>query len=373
MPCEKNLTKAIIYLDNFRKNMEAVRKITGAHRKICVPVKADAYGHGAVSVSHCALEAGAASLGVSRLSEGAELRAAGITAPILLFSQVLPEELPGIISLQITPFVSDADFIKETEQAARQAKKKQPLHLKIDTGMGRLGCRVENAAELAVQIAKSQWLFLEGTATHLSVADSAQPDDIAYTKEQLCRFRGAIASIKEAGVEPGIVHAANSGALVFHEDSHFDMVRPGIFLYGYSPSAEPEHSAKPVMEFRSTVSVIKKIKKGEAVSYGRTWTAPEDTFIGVISAGYADGIPRRLSNNHSVLIRGKTYPLVGRVCMDQCMVNLGSKCEIERWEKAVIFGPDFTDAAGLAEKLQTIPYEVLCGIGKRVVREHLVY
>jgi len=369
-------TKAIIHIDNLRGNIKAARKIAGSHPKICVPVKADAYGHGAVAVSRYALEAGAEYLAVADLAEGAELRDAGITAPILLLSQALPEELPDIISEELIPLVSDDEFIKEAGRAAELAKKRLVVHLKIDTGMGRLGCRPEAAAALAAEIVSSGNLVLGGTATHLSVSDSLEPGDIAYTKEQLRRFREAVDSIKNAGIEPGIIHAANSGALMFHADSYFDMIRPGLFIYGYSLGAGvdgsgEEFSLAPVMELRSAVVSVKKVKKGEAVSYGRTWIAPEDTFIGVIPVGYADGLPRRLSNNHSVYIRGRAYPLAGRICMDQCMINLGSETEVQRWEEAVIFGPGYITAAGIAEKLGAIPYEVTCNINKRVPRIYL--
>jgi len=357
-------TRAIIHLDSLRRNIAAARKKTGPHPKICVPVKADAYGHGAVAISRCALDAGAEYLGVAAVSEGAELRAAGITAPTLLLSQSLPEELPDIVSEELIPMISDREFIEEADRAAELAKKRLLVHLKIDTGMGRLGCRPEDSPALAANIASCKNLTLGGVATHLSVSDSLEPDDMAYTKEQLRRFREAVASIKKAGIEPGIVHAANSGALVFHEDSYFDMIRPGIFLYGYSPDG----STEPVMELRSAVVAIKTVKKGEAVSYGRTWIAQEDTSIGVIPAGYADGFPRLLSNNHSVCIRSKTYPVAGRICMDQCMINLGPGTTVQRWDEATIFGPGFTTAADIAKKLNTISYEITCNINKRVPR-----
>ena len=369
-------TKAIIHLGNLRRNIRAARDKTGPHPKICFPVKADGYGHGAVPLSICALEAGVEYLAVAFVSEGADLRAAGINAPILLLSQSLPEELPDIVSLGLIPLVSDGEFIEEAEKAAEKANKKLTVHLKINTGMGRLGCRPEDAVSLAAKISSSKRLILEGTATHLAVSDSLDPGDLAYTKEQLRRFREAVDSIKKAGLNPGIVHAANSGALVFHEDSYFDMIRPGIFLYGYSPADDPANMAsgdkglraEPLMEFKSAVVSVRKAKKGEAVSYGRTWIVPDDTIIGVIPAGYADGFPRLLSNNHSVLIRGRSYPLAGRICMDQCMVNLGPETEVRRWDEALIFGPGFINAAGIAGKLNTIPYEITCNINKRVPR-----
>jgi len=361
--------RAIIHLENLRRNILAARNKIGPHPKICFPVKADAYGHGVVPVSRCALEAGVEYLAVATLSEGMELRAAGINAPIMLLSQTLPEDLPDIASHEFIIFVSDDEYI---EEAAKTAGKKLTVHLKVDTGMGRLGCRPEDAAKLARKIASSPVLSLGGMATHLSVADSPAPDHIAYTKGQLRRFHEAVDSVKEAGIDPGIVHAANSGALVFHEDSYLDMIRPGIFLYGYLPQGAPAGlSAEPLMEFRSKVVLVKKLKAGESASYGNIWTADEDTFIGVIPGGYADGIRRGLSNNHSVLIRGKACPLVGRICMDQFMVNLGPETEVRRWDEAVIFGPGFITAGGIAEKLATIPYEITCGINKRVPRVYV--
>jgi alanine racemase len=239
--------------------------------------------------------------------------------------------------------------------------------------MGRLGCLPEDAADLAAFILSQKNLSLGGIATHLAVSDSLDEADMAYTKKQLVRFREAVGQVRAAGMEPGLLHAANSGALCFHEDAFFDMVRPGIFLYGYSPAAGIAGGleAKPVMELRTAVVFIRKLRRGEAVSYGRTWIAPEDTFIAVLPAGYADGVPRLLSNNHRVYIRGRPYPLVGRICMDQCMVNLGSETDVSRWDEAVIFGPNAETAADIAAKIGTIPYEITCNINKRVPRVYV--
>jgi alanine racemase len=381
-------TRAVIHLDNLRRNIQGAREKIGKHPKICMPLKADAYGHGTVPVARCALDAGAEYLAVALTSEGRELRAAGITSPILLLTQAIPEELPEIVSLGLIPHIGDGDFIEAAAEAAtavnsaEKAGKKLTIHLKVDTGMGRLGCRVEEAAALAAKIVSSKSLSLGGVATHLAVSDSLNPEDIAYTKAQLSLLKKAVTSIEKAGIDPGIVHAANSGALVFHEDSYFDMIRPGIFLYGYSPadwlvktgqadSLSGYLSAEPLMELRSAVVSIKKIRKGEAVSYGKSWSAPEDTYVGIVPVGYADGLCLSLSNDHSMLIRGKAYPLVGRICMDQCMVNLGPETDVKRWDEAVIFGPGFLTAADIAVKAKTIPYEITCGIGKRVPREYI--
>jgi len=363
-------TRAIIHLENLRRNIEAARKQIGPHPKICMPVKAGAYGHGAVPVSRFALESGVEYLGVSSVMEGAELRSGGINAPVMVFAQALGDELPLIAQLDLIPFVSDADFIVMAAAAAEEAKKTITVHLKVDTGMGRMGCHPNEAASLAAKIVSSNRLKLGGVATHLAVSDSTDSGDIAYTKKQLNVFRECLSSIKNSGIDPGLAHAANSGGLAFHEDSYFDMIRPGIFLYGYSPAKEGGLTALPLMELQSAVVFMRNVKKGEAISYGRTWTAPKDTCIGVIPAGYADGFTRGLSNNHSILIRGKAYPLAGRICMDQCMVDLGPNPEVERWDKAVIFGPGFLNAADVAAKLNTIPYEITCNINKRVLREY---
>ena len=369
---------AVIHLNRLKKNIEAARKIIGPHPKICLPVKADAYGHGAVPVSQAALKAGVEYLAVAGAAEGRELREAGIKAPILLLSQALPEELKEIICNELTPLVSDNDFIEEAALAAQRENKSLGLHLKVDTGMGRLGCRPEEAVKLAAKICSLKKLKLEGIATHFSVSDSKDngstgaDSDFSYTKDQIRKFKDAVNSIRKAGIEPGIVHAANSGALVLHNDSYFDMVRPGLFLYGYSfPENLPQEAEiEPVMELKSVLVSIKKVKKGEYVSYGRSWTAKRDTFIGIIPTGYADGFPRALSNNHSILIRGRAYPLTGRICMDQCMVDLGTEPEVKRWDEATIFGPGFINAKDIADKINTIPYEITCNINKRVVREY---
>jgi alanine racemase len=207
------------------------------------------------------------------------------------------------------------------------------------------------------------------------VSDSTAEEDRAFTALQLDRFRTALDGIRALGIDPGIVHAANTGAVTFHKDGWFDMVRPGILLYGYAPpdgEGKPSMPVKPLMELESRIVFIKKVKKGESVSYGRIWTAPEDTFVGTIPAGYADGIPRLLSGKWELYVgspgQGSLRPLVGRVCMDQCMVDLGPSPAASRWDRVVIFGGPAPDAAALASRVGTIPYEICCNVNKRVPR-----
>ena len=372
-------TKAIIYLNHFLENLLAVKARIGINRHICIPVKADGYGHGAIEIAKTSLKAGVFCFGIAAVEEGIELRKGGIKAPLLLFSQPHFKEIPAIIYNGLIPYVSDSEFITALNDQAKLRKSKIPVHLKIDTGMGRLGCLTEEAPALAQQINKSAGLKYMGTATHFAVSDSTDPADIAYTKLQIVRFKEALESIKSAGIEPGIVNAANSGAVILHPESWFDMVRPGIFLYGYKTADESKIpgfpferlKAKPVMELRCTVVLIKKVKKGESVSYGRIWTAEEDTNIAILSAGYADGLPRLASSKWQAVINGKNYPLVGRICMDQCCVDLGAETDVLRWDEASLFGGSAPDAGALAASVGTIPYEITCGINKRVERVNM--
>ncbi|MCL2265719.1 MAG: alanine racemase [Treponema sp.] len=375
-------TNAIIHLDNFKRNFDSIRLRVGKNTRICVPVKADAYGHGALKIAKAGIEAGACCLGVAAVSEGKKLRKSGIKAPILLFSQPHPDELPELIEADLTPFISDAEFASILNEQAKAQKIKLSVHLKIETGMGRLGCHINESAALARHITSCSSLKLAGTAAHFAVSDSAGLQDIKYTMTQLNRLKSAVDAIKAAGINPGIVHAANSGAVILHPESWLDMVRPGIFLYGYKTAEEKDLppaykkklskyeplTAAPVMELRSAVTLIKKIKKGESVSYGRTWTAGQDTYIAILPAGYADGLPRTASNKWQVSINNETYPLAGRITMDQCAVNLGQKHNVKRWDEAVIFGGGSPDAAALAKVANTIPYEITCNISKRVPR-----
>jgi alanine racemase len=360
-------TRTLIHIDRFCENLNVIGKIVGPGPAICVPVKADAYGHGAIPIARAALSAGAKYLAVATVDEGAELRAAGIEAPILLLSLPLGEELPQVVACSLSPLIGDRDFVDQAAKAAGRAGKKLQVHLKIDTGMGRVGCRPEDAADMAAYIAGLPSLEYRGTATHLAVSDSDKPEDRAYTKQQLGLFRDAVADIRARGLDPGIVHAANSGAIAFHPDSYLDMVRPGIVLYGYGPVPE----VKPVMELVTNIVFTKRVKQGESVSYGRTWIAPRDTTVATVPVGYGDGLPRRLSGNFSVLIRDAFYPLAGRICMDQCMIDLGPDASVQRGEEVVIFGGKALNAADIAERLGTIPYEITCDINKRVPRVYL--
>jgi len=371
--------KALIHLDRFKDNIKFVKAKIGEKRLICVPIKADAYGHGALPIAKISLEAGAFCFGVAAVSEGVELRKGGIKAPILVFSQSNPDDIPEIIEYNLTPFISDIEFASILNDKAMRKNAKLSIHIKIDTGMGRMGCSMEDSLPLTRHITSCSNLKLEGIATHLAISDSSEKKDIDFTKTQINSFKIIIDEIRAEGIDPGIVHAANSGAILQHPESWLDMVRPGLLLYGYKTyekeTSDIDVSIKPVMELRSAVVLIKKIKKGESVSYGRTWIADKNTYIAIVSAGYADGLPRLASNKWQVIINGKTYPLVGRVSMDQCCVNLCTdnieNLPVKRWDEVIIFGAEKQDAAMLAETVGTIPYEITCNINMRVPRVYV--
>ncbi|MDR2471585.1 MAG: alanine racemase [Treponema sp.] len=378
-------TRALIHLDHLRHNIALVREHTG--RRICMPVKAGAYGHGALPAARTALAAGVEYLAVATVPEGEELRKGGIAAPILLLSIPLPEEIPALAAAGLEPLAGDEEYIDALEKAAANPRRadlsgaeksglsgrKLPVHLKIDTGMGRIGCGPGEAAALASRIAGSKSLRLAGIATHLAASDSTLESDAAYTEKQLDAFRSAVESVRARGVDPGVVHAANTGGVCFYPGAWFDMVRPGILLYGYAPEdprGRPALGVQPLMELESRLSFIKEVKKGRTVSYGRTWTAGEDTLLGTIPAGYADGLSRGLGNNWSVLAGGTERPLAGRICMDQCMIDLGRDSDARRWDPVTIFGGRI-HAGIMAERLGTIPYEVTCAVSGRVPRVYV--
>lgn len=366
-------TKAIIHLDNFKHNIETIKKYTGGKVPLCIPVKADAYGHGAVTIARTAVECGVRYLAVAAVSEAVELRQAGISVPLLVLSIPFPSELPLIAEYNLTPLVTDVEIVRSLNQVAADANTTIGVHLKIDTGMGRIGCFPDTASSLAQRIAESSNVTLDGVCTHFPVADSRAVDDIAFTRKQITAFSEAVESIRSAGVNPGIVHAASSGGILCHPNSYFDMIRPGILVYGYVPdiSLTGMIDVLPVMELVSYLSSVRFVPKNTSVSYGRTWIAPQDTWIGTVPVGYGDGWRRQLGNNVSVEINGTMYPVVGRVCMDQCMVDLGSTLHVQRWDSVTLFGPrSGNTAATLADQLDTIPYEITCSIAHRVPRDY---
>ena len=370
-------THARIHLGNIRYNIDGIRKAIGTNRKILIAVKANGYGHGAVELSRMAETIGVDWLGVATVPEGMELRQAGITLPILKFSPVFPEEMAAAVENHITMAVCDSENIRQLQHVCERSGTSTDVHLKIDTGMGRIGVTPVDAAAMAVMIEREcPNLNLNGAFTHLPVSDTADND---YTKEQITRFSSTIETIQTAiGRKLPLVHCANSGAVLAHPAGWFDMVRPGIMIYGFYPDEKTPRTIdlKPGLSFRTRVSFIKKVEKGTSIGYGRTWLAAEDTWIATIPAGYADGFNRLFSNSGRVLIKGRSYPVVGRVCMDQSMVNLGTETDIKVGDEVVLIGKSGGEeitAYEWADRLHTITYEVTCQINSRVPRVFDLY
>lgn len=369
-------------MSNLKHNLLEIKSKLNSGTKMCVAVKADAYGHGAVPCAKEAVACGASYLAVAAVSEGVELREAGIRVPVLVLSLCSPEEMDELVQHDLTPFVFDGEYIDDVAAAVKKAgKKSYEVHLAVDTGMGRIGCLPEDAASVARHIESSGVLKLGGMCTHFAVADSVKKEDREYTKLQFSRFMKAVDSVKAAGINPGIRHCSSSAALLDCPDMQLDMVRPGIIVYGYYPGDMTESYFKqkgtpvsllPVMALVTHVCAVRPFVPGASISYGRTWTASCATDIGVLPIGYADGLLRRFSPGLNVAINGKQYPVRGRICMDQCMIDLGKKTDVKRWSEAVIFGPKesgaLQTAQELADAIKTISYEVTCAVTKRVPR-----
>ena len=376
-------TKATIYKDNLEYNLNQIRKYVKPDVKLCVAVKADGYGHNAVLTAQIAEKVGASFVAVATVEEGIELRDNGINCGILLLSLCTPPEMPALFEYKITPLVFGKDYIKLIADAARREDYADyKVHLAVDTGMGRIGCYPEEAGDQA-QLIESSGLKLGGMITHFAVSDSLSPENIDFTKEQFAAFKAAVAGVKARGIEPGICSCGASAALLNDEEMQFDMVRPGIITYGYYPDEITKEylektgrhfDIKPVLSLETKVVAIRRFPAGKSVSYGRTWVADKETDIAVLPIGYADGLLRRFSPGLEVTINGKNYPVRGRICMDQCMVEIGKdNPDVKVWDTAVIFGPKESGALNTAEDLarlgNTISYEVLTALSKRVRRE----
>ncbi len=367
-------THARIHLQNIRENLERIRGAVGPQRRILIAVKANAYGHGAVEVSRLAEGMGIDWLGVATVPEGLQLRDAGIRLPILKFSPTFPEEMAAAMTAGISLAVCSRENAQSLEAAARETGAQAVVHLKVDTGMGRVGVMPEEAPALAAFLeGHCPHLRLEGAFTHLPVSDEA---DTAFTKAQIARFKGTVEAVETAiGRRLDLVHCANSGAVLGHEEAWLNLVRPGIMIYGFYPDAGTPRTIplQPGLSFLTRVSFLKKVKAGTSIGYGRTWVAHQDTWIATIPAGYADGLNRLFSNRGRVLIAGRSYPIVGRVCMDQAMVDLGPETEVNVGEEVVLIGRSGDQeitGEEWAQKLGTITYEVTCQINGRVTRVH---
>ena len=366
-----NPTVAEISLPALRHNLQEVARRVGTAAIVAV-VKANAYGHGAVPVARTLLAAGARQLGVATVAEGVELRAAGITAPILVMGGVFPDEIPTLLEGDLTPVLQSPDAIATMARFAGSRNISLPLrvHLKVDTGMGRLGLTEEEL----LAVLGSSWpaaLQLEGLMSHLARADESDP---LPTEDQLAKFRALLDAMKSMGLVVPLAHIAGSAAILRFPASHFNMVRPGLMLYGYAPGSARSPALRPALTWKTRVVQVKRVHPGHAVSYGGTFVASRPSVLAVLPVGYADGYARGLSNRGHVLIGGRPTPIVGRVCMDLTIVDVTDHPSVHPGDEAILLGEQGTariTADDLATWLGTISYEVLCQIGRRVVRIYL--
>ena len=333
-------------------------------------VKANAYGHGAVETSRALVQQGISRLAVASVEEGVALRETGIMADILVLVDVLDEHIPDLLAYRLTPVITDQRVLPALASAAEAKALSFPIHIKVDTGMGRLGFSPVEIATVFDALPSWKALRVEGFMTHLADSDGEDP---RHTERQLEKFRRLLDQLRHRGVNIPIVHAANSAAVVRFPQSHFSLVRPGIMLYGYHtlPTTVSCPAFKPVLSLHTTVMQLRTIQAGESVSYNRTFVATRKTRIAVLPIGYADGYNRRLSNCGFVLIQGRRVPIVGLVCMDMTMVDVTDIAPVQVGDDVTLIGHQGQEAIGadeIAEWTGTIPYEVLCAIGPRVPR-----
>jgi len=372
-------TRAEIDLEAIAHNVRQVKRRIGPEVRLLVAVKADGYGHGAVAVSQTALEHGAEWLGVAMVEEGAELRRAGINAPILVFGALGTDDAGALISRRITPALTSLDFARSLDRQARKAKKRVKVHVNVDTGMGRLGFLMGEVLDAVTEISKMRNLLLEGLMTHFPSADEK---DKTFTLEQIGRLKELIEALRSRRIQFPIVHAANSGAILDVAEATLNMVRLGVSLYGYFPSEETSESLdlRPAMSVHSRVIHLKRVPPGTPVSYGRTFVTERETLVATVPIGYADGLSRGLSNRGHMIVKGAgdeegtVCPIIGRVCMDLTMLDVTDVPNVNVGSEVTVYSArreDPNSVEATARLLGTIPYVVTCAVSKRVPRIYL--
>ncbi|GER82544.1 MAG: alanine racemase [Thermogemmatispora sp.] len=362
-----------IDLSAIANNTRRIKELVGPRVQVLASLKADAYGHGALKVARTVLLNGASMLGVATVSEATPLREAGIMAPILVFGYVPHWQMREAVRLGLTITLYSSEAAQALSRAAQALQRTVKVHLKVDTGMGRLGIRaeeIEAIVRLAQEITRLPGLELEGIFTHFAMADA---QDKSYTRKQLARFQQVLQALEAEGLRPPLAHAANSAATLTVPEAHFDMVRPGIALYGLDPSPEVRLPAgfRPALSFKTQVAQVKLVPEGECIGYGCTYVTTRPTRIAVLPVGYADGFRRAPRTWGSVLIHGKEAPIVGRVCMDQCMIDVTDIPGVRVGDEVVLIGRQgeaMLTAEQVAERLGTINYEVVSEILARVPR-----
>ncbi|MBI3988780.1 MAG: alanine racemase [candidate division NC10 bacterium] len=369
---EKQPTYAVVDLRAVASNVRGIKARVGRSVKVMAVVKADAYGHGAVEVSKAALKVGAEWLGVAIPEEGIELRRAGIDSPILVLGPTLPSQAALIVDFDLDQVLSGLPLAEALSSFACRRGKTVGVHLKIDTGMGRLGIFPAEAVAFARKVHSFPGLTLRGLMTHLATAG----EDNLYARKQVKAFQEVAEALKQAEFAFPFRHVANSAAVLDLPESFFDMVRPGLILYGCYPSKTVSRPfpLRPALSLRTRIASLKEVPKGAGISYGRTFIAGHPMKVAILPLGYADGLSFLLSNRGEALIRGRKARIVGRVCMDMTLVEVTTIPGVKVGDEVVIYGQQGKEAISVeavAARIGTIAYELLCSIGKRVPRIYI--
>ena len=364
---------ARIDLGAFQHNLQAVRSYVGSDVRIMAVIKADGYGHGMSQLAKVAAGFGVTDFGVARVQEGVELRLHQPSASILVFEVPWSDALPAALRHRLELTTVSEETTGEIEDAARRAGIKAHVQVKVDTGMGRLGLPPAQAIRVIERVARSQWLDLAGVYSHF--ATSEVPDQ-GFAREQLSRFQEVLDAAQRSGISIPLRHMANSGAIISLPESSLDLVRPGIMLYGYPPGAGmPERfPVLPVLSLVSRVAFVKTVPAHTSISYGRRYYTRSTTRIATVPMGYADGYPRMLTGKATALVNGVRYPVVGTICMDQLMLDLGPESAVCAGDEVVLIGqsgPERITAWDIANTIGSIPYEITCVITKRVQRVYV--
>jgi alanine racemase len=358
-------------IDALRRNVQHVRERVGAVR-IMATVKANAYGHGLIRTSKELLACGVDALGVAFLEEGIALRRAGVHAPILVLGGIIGNQIAHFLDYELDITASSVYKLQQIDETAQSMGRRARVQIKIDTGMGRIGIRAEHAPQLFEAALKAEHCEITGVFSHFASSHDA---DFSYTRRQLDLFLETVEYFPKNGHPMPMRHIANSGAVLQHPDSWLDMVRPGIMLFGVYPGPDVLRSVdlRPVLSMKTRVVYFKVVRGGTSIGYDHAWTAPSDTRVVTLPVGYGDGYARSLSNTGSVLIHGRRYPIVGRISMDQCMVDIGQDSAYNGDDVVLIGaqGDERITVEEVAELCGTIPYEVLTMINTRVPREYV--
>jgi alanine racemase len=364
---------AEIDVDAFRHNLRTIQDCLQPDCEIMAVVKADAYGHGAVALAEAALAGGATWLGVGRCLEGAALRQQGIRASTLVLGPAWSDETDALIHHRLTPTIGRCEDADQLNREAARRRLTYPMHLKVDTGMSRYGLLPKDCAAFFDKLAGWPHLRLQGVMTHLASADV--PDDGSKVRRQLDDFRGVLQAAAARGVKPQYVHAAGSAGIFRYPESHWNLVRPGISLYGSHPfPSRRAGELRPVMRWTTRLFRIQAVPAGTGVSYGHTFVTRRPSRLGTLPVGYADGLDRGLSDVGEVLIRGRRAPMVGRVCMGLCVIDLTDVPQAQAGDEVVLIGAqgqDHLTVDDMAQRCGRIPYEVLCAVGQQVPRRYV--